>query len=248
MDKNYWKIWVLIIALVLIISLFVALALINHTSSGRHLVLIPQISGIFYSFNGSSFPTPIHFFVNTTVFPIPVEIKNGILFANSTALLKIIEEEIEEKYDSTFIEKPFVFGNLSIAQNGMEGNLTLLLFGGSAVGDGDQVTLVYTAARNWTIFTNGTDFIVESGNFKVYSFFFTNYTLAPYVVAVGTKLNNTAVPQSNSLFPQQFLPYLNSIVLSSGLKFVKGGLWWYSGYINATISPVPLPKSYEKWQ
>jgi hypothetical protein len=249
--KSSWKIWVLISVPVLVVLAFVTLVLLESSSqipiSGRHLVLIPQLSGIFYSFDGRSFPASVHFLVNTTAFPIPVEIRNGMLFANNSTLLNLVEKGITEKYGHTFIEKPFVFGNLSISQKGMEGNLTLLLYAGQTVGDGEQITLVYTAARNWTIFTNGTDFIVENGSFKIYSFFFTNYTLAPYVVAIGTKLNNSAVPQSNSLFLQQFLPYLNSVVSNSGLKFVKGGLWWYTGYVNATISPVPLPKNYRIW-
>ncbi len=231
-----------------VILLVVTYAILISRSAPQHLLFISSGSGYCYWLNGtnSSLIFPVVLLTNTSQ-PISVTLKDGMLFANGAELTNTVNEFIS-KHIAGFIEKPFVFGNLSVAPEGMQGNLTLLLNTGTAVGAGDQVTTVYSRANNWTIYTNGTDFYIENGTLEMYDFFFSNYSFASNVIPAGLQLNNTAVSQNSSVFPQSFLPYLDSIVSNSGLDFVKGGVWWYMGYCKVTFVPAALPSGYVKWK
>lgn len=239
------KIYLLLFVIIVLVIGLLILFKPSKISSGLHyLIASSNLSYTFYSFNGSVTYVPSNF---SRFLSLPLGTKIPVKIEGQNIMLVNFSQFFAEHMPTGFIEKVALYSNTLLSPAGFRNYSTMILYAGNKVGDGDNIINVYASNGPLLIYTNGTDFYLEGGSFKVYTFLYGNITEMPYIIGIGTKLNSSVVSEGSVLFPVKFVPYLSGLVNNSSLPFVNNGTWWYGGYYVANIYPTSLPSGYYKF-
>lgn len=215
------------------------------TLAKAHSPLLASESDIlaFTSFNGSrsslNYTSPELFLsINMTAYPLNVSLSNGTLIPTGNL------SDLAHKSNPLLNETFFLPNAPLFSKYGLANNASLILYAGQKVGSGDNTAEVFVRTGAWSIYSNGTAYLIDNGSYAVYMFAFANSTEISGVVPYGHSVNSSVVAQGASRFPSQFTSLLNQIRSSAETSFVPDGRWWYAGYFSAKFVPLPLPSSY----
>ena len=110
---------------------------------------------------------------------------------------------------SYLTEKPHLT-DVPIFYNGSFNTTCIIMSSTSTIGEAPDTFDVYYNASNLTIYTNGTYYYVNGGVFYDSLFIYGNLTLLQKMFGANV-MNNIEAPENSSLFPKQWLSYLNSL-------------------------------------
>jgi hypothetical protein len=230
-SKIYAGLALVILAAVALIILFLAKP--KQTVTVYTCSVGPNVTYTFTYFNGSKRSFSLG---NWTFLPGFSLTSFPAVYAGNTLETYNFSSIINSKRPRGDIEISWLYPNLRFSNQGIQNYSALVSYASNVVGGGDDVIVVFANGGNLTIYTSRNVCRITGGSFKGYAFLYGNSTMIPHIVAHGHTVNESAVPESSPVFPNQLLPFLDNVTRYSGLKFAYNGTWWYVANFTAQIS------------
>jgi hypothetical protein len=233
----------LIIFLVLLAIAIYIILQVSRLKTPQYFFKTIEESVTSFAVNGSTSNSIVYGWfmeVNTSATPIPLTINKTSLVLSFNFMRSVTLPGLNYSYISS---APV------ITPNGFNGTIIRLFSVSPLIGSGNNFVAIYTDAHNFTIYTNGVDYVLENGTWDIYGFAYANLSSLRliYPVELYPNLSDVAVPENSSVFPTQFLPYLQSLLTNPSLHFAHGDTWWYTGRSHVRVISTPLPPNYTKW-
>ena len=207
--------------------------------TGKHTLTFSSANYSLVFYNGTITNAtyyPIYLFN----YPIPVNIVNGTELIPSISMNDELKWQLQS-FGATFGENYTVLGTPIFTSNGLANYIAEAIYTPNST---EIRAYVYTKAGNWSIYTNGYNFMVANGSYIILGFDdVPNYK--------ASELNATEsaffIPQSSPNFPRKYLPILNNLTNSIGIPSTNKIWFVQTTYYFVRFNPEPIPPTFFLW-
>ncbi len=207
--------------------------------TGKQVITFPPANYYSISYNGT-IANASYYPIFLFDYPMPVNVVNGSELVPAVSMNDELKWQLQS-FGASFGDDYYVYRSPVIASNGPINDVVEAVYPPQDV---NISVMVYEKLGNWTIYTNGNDFMVGNGSYEIYSF----VSAPDYENATLYKIASVfAVPQSSPAFPSRFLPLLTNFTKNFGILSSNRTWWFYSTHYLVNFTPQPVPPSFSVW-